>query len=64
MSYHEYRYGNNVLFVDKDELIELATNFNVLSSDNKGSDIHIENVLKELNEKISKTHDVEVALKN
>ena len=64
MSYHEYRYGNNVLFVDKDELIELATNFNVLSYDNKGSDIHIENVLKELNEKISKTHDVEVALKN
>ena len=63
MSYHEYRYGNNVLFVDKDELIELATNFNVPSKDNSGSDIHIENVLKELNEKISKTHDVEVALK-
>ena len=63
MSYHEYRYGNNVLFVDKDELIELATNFNVLSKDNDGDDIHIENILKELNEKISKTHDVEVALK-
>ena len=63
MSYHEYRYGNNVLFVDKEELIELATNFNVLSKDNGGNDIHIENVLKELNEKISKTHDVEVALK-
>lgn len=64
MSYHEYRYGDNVLFVDKDELIELATKFNVLSNDNEGRDIHIENVLKELNEKISKTHDVEVALKN
>lgn len=63
MSYHEYRYGNNVLFVDKEELIELATNFNVLSKDSGGNDIHIENVLKELNEKISKTHDVEVALK-
>lgn len=64
MSYHEYRFGNNVLFVDKEELIELATNFNVLSKDIEGNDIHIENVLKELNEKISKTHDVEVALKN
>lgn len=46
MSYHEYRFGNNVLFVDKDELIELATNFNVLSKDNDGDDIHIENILK------------------
>lgn len=64
MSYHEYRFGNNVLFVDKEELIELATNFNVLSKNIEGNDIHIENVLKELNEKISKTHDVEVALKN
>lgn len=64
MSYHEYRFGNNMLFVDKEELIELATNFNVLSKDTEGNDIHIENVLKELNEKISKTHDVEVALKN
>lgn len=64
MSYHEYRFGNNMLFVDKEELIELATNFNVLSKDTEGNDIHIENVIKELNEKISKTHDVEVALKN
>ena len=64
MSYHEYRFGNNMLFVDKEELIELATNFSVLSKNIEGNDIHIENVLKELNEKISKTHDVEVALKD